>query len=130
MDGRFRVSNSTPPCEIAVKEILPALRAIIAQRLVEEKGASIYAASKLLGITPAAVSNYVKSKRGNALRDILITNPKVKEMLDDVVDRIKRGDVNLSTYYCILCAESRKVLNLEGYRLGACFYENMHQPKF
>lgn len=52
----------TLPCEYSVKELLPAIRAIIAEKLVVERKISIYKTSELLGVTPAAIENYIKKK--------------------------------------------------------------------
>ncbi len=48
------------PCEFSVREILPAVRSIVAQKLIKERNLSEYKAANLMGLTPAAVSNYLK----------------------------------------------------------------------
>jgi hypothetical protein len=53
-----------PPCEIIVQKILPALRSELARILIEEYNFSQQQASTTLGITKAAVSQYLNSKRG------------------------------------------------------------------
>lgn len=52
------------PCEVAAKEVMPSIRASIAYVLVNEFKLSKYEAAKLLGLTPAAVSNYIDGRRG------------------------------------------------------------------
>jgi hypothetical protein len=51
------------PCEQIVWDILPSIRAAIAEELVK-RGISQKEVSKMLGITPPAVSQYVSKKRG------------------------------------------------------------------
>jgi uncharacterized protein len=53
------------PQEIEVRYIIPAIRGKLAHVLVEEKGVSQKAASKILGLTEAAISQYLNHKRGN-----------------------------------------------------------------
>jgi len=52
------------PCEIVAKKLMPTIRASIAEVLVKKYGFSIYETAKILGLTPAAISNYLLGKRG------------------------------------------------------------------
>jgi uncharacterized protein len=51
------------PSEIESKSLIPAVRAILAKDLVKAKGLKEEEVAKLLGITQAAVSNYLRLKR-------------------------------------------------------------------
>jgi len=51
------------PCEQIVWDVLPSIRAAIAEELVK-RGISQKEVSRMLGITPPAVSQYVSKKRG------------------------------------------------------------------
>ncbi len=113
------------PCEVSVKEILPAVRSIVAEKLVKERNMSEYKVASIMGLTPAAVSNYIKSKRGSGLRYILEKDPKFMKILSEVVDRIASNNTSLAAYYCILCSEGKKVLNKNGYNLAPCYYESV-----
>jgi len=53
------------PQEIEVRYIIPAIRGKIARVLVEEKKISQKQAAKILGLTEAAISQYLNGKRGN-----------------------------------------------------------------
>ena len=66
------------PCEIIVWNVLPSIRAALVEELVKS-GISQKEVSKMLGITPAAVSQYVSKKRGHKI-----------DFKDDVKDEIKR----------------------------------------
>ncbi len=50
------------------KSVIPALRALIVKRLVEEHGMTQQKAAKLLGVTQPAVSKYLHQKRGAAIK--------------------------------------------------------------
>ncbi|BFH74317.1 transcriptional regulator [Sulfurisphaera javensis] len=116
----------TLPCEYSVKEILPAIRALIAEKLVEEKNLSIYKAADLMGLTPAAVENYLKKRRGTAVKELLKRDKEFMDYLEDFSEKVikQKDSVSLSSYYCILCAEGKKVLNKNGYRLSHCIVES------
>lgn len=117
----------TLPCEYSVKEILPAIRALIAEKLVNEYNVSIYKTAELMGLTPAAVENYIKKRRGITVKEILKDDKKFMELIDNFTKIIlseKRGG-QLSTYYCVLCTEGKKVLNRHGYQLSHCLMETL-----
>lgn len=56
------------PCERAVSAVLPLIRAEIAKSLILDFKLTQIKAAKLLGLTQAAVSQYVTSKRGYKLK--------------------------------------------------------------
>ncbi len=56
------------PEELASKSVIPAIRALIVKRLVEDYGMTQQEAAKLLGVTQPAVSKYLHQKRGAAIR--------------------------------------------------------------
>jgi predicted transcriptional regulator len=56
------------PEELASKSVIPALRALIVKRLVEDHGMTQQEAAKLLGVTQPAVSKYLHEKRGASIR--------------------------------------------------------------
>jgi hypothetical protein len=56
------------PEELASKSVIPAIRALVVKRLVEEHGMTQQQAAKLLGVTQPAVSKYLHQKRGAAIR--------------------------------------------------------------
>ena len=120
-----KTMSLVPPCEYSVKELLPAMRSIIATKLVKDKGYPLYRAALLMGITPAAVANYMNGKRGTAVKSISEKDPRLMEMIGDLVDKISSsgGSTQLSSYYCILCAEGKKALKRNGISLPSCLYE-------
>jgi len=56
------------PEELASKSVIPAIRALIVKRLVEEYDMTQQEAANLLGVTQPAVSKYLHQKRGAAIR--------------------------------------------------------------
>jgi predicted transcriptional regulator len=55
------------PCEVGVKTVLPAVKAIMARNIVEKHGLNEKQTANLLGLSQSAVSRYVGRERGNHL---------------------------------------------------------------
>jgi len=53
------------PAEIESKSLIPALRAIIAKDLAKKHNIREDKISQMLGVTQAAISNYIRGIRGN-----------------------------------------------------------------
>ena len=100
------------PCEVATKKVLPALRAATAIVLVNEYGFTTYRTAKLLGLTPAAVSNYLFRRRGAELVDLLLNNEKYKRIVEEIANRLVSGasPEEITVYACLLCREIRSEL--------------------
>jgi predicted transcriptional regulator len=58
------------PCEVGVKTILPAVKAIMARNIVGKHGFKEKETAALLGLSQSAVSRYVTRNRGNHLLEI------------------------------------------------------------
>ena len=77
------------PDEIASKSVIPAIRAMVARRLVDEHGMTQQQAAHLLGITQPAVSKYMHNKRGVAIK--LEGIPRVDEATNKIVVMLVSG---------------------------------------
>ncbi len=104
----------TTPCEVASRKYVPAIRASVAIILVREYGLSAYRAAKLLGLTPAAVTNYLLGRRGGELVGVLLGNENLKKMVFELASRIAAGSVDdtasLQRIVCRLCKELRRLV--------------------
>jgi predicted transcriptional regulator len=67
-------------CDTIVRTILPPMRAEMVYRLVHDRGLSQSDAAKKLGITRAAVSQYMSRKRGAG-------EVEISTELDSLIDR-------------------------------------------
>ena len=75
------------PSEIESKLLIPALRAILSKELVIEKGLKEEEVARMLGITQAAVSNYVRGTRGdNELISKLVSLSEIMSMIKEISD--------------------------------------------
>jgi len=76
------------PAEIESKTLIPALRAILAKKLSENKIREDEI-SKMLGVTQAAISNYIRGTRGDPnLIAKLLTEKQVVQMLDEISENL------------------------------------------
>ena len=77
------------PAEIESKSLIPALRAILAKDLANKHNIREDEISKMLGVTQAAISNYIRGTRGDPkLIEKLLEDKQVAEMLDDISDSL------------------------------------------
>lgn len=75
------------PSEIESKLLIPAIRAILSKELVIEKGLKEEEVARLLGITQAAVSNYLRGTRGdNELIAKLLSLSEIMSMIKEIRD--------------------------------------------
>lgn len=87
------------PCEVIVWDVLPSIRAAIAEELVK-RGLSQKEVSRLLGITPPAVSQYVSKKRGYNIQFADDVRLAIEKLADDLIQN--KVD-NLVERICEIC---------------------------
>lgn len=92
------------PCELVVWKILPAIRAKLAIEMVND-GMSQREIAKKLGITEAAVSQYINKKRAS---DFAI-NHKLDKAFNESAEKVGNSDNELEVIKeaCKLCKEIR-----------------------
>ncbi|MEM1937901.1 MAG: helix-turn-helix domain-containing protein [Candidatus Caldarchaeum sp.] len=78
------------PAEIESKVTIPLLRALIARKLVYGKKFTQEQVANVLGITQAAVSNYLRGVRGWSVD--WERNEELNKWVDEVVDAILRKE--------------------------------------
>lgn len=88
------------PCEIIGWQVLPAVRREIAKYMIDEKNMSRKEVAKKLGITEAAICQYLKAKRGGKHKFNGHDLAKIKEMAEMVAVSSK-GLNNM----CVVCRE-------------------------
>lgn len=77
------------PAEIESKTLIPALRAIIAKKLANDHNIREEEISKMLGVTQAAISNYIRGTRGDpVLIGKLLSQDKVGKMINELCDNL------------------------------------------
>tara|TARA_B110000881_G_C18481391_1_gene466698 strand:+ start:172 stop:651 length:480 start_codon:yes stop_codon:yes gene_type:complete len=77
------------PAEIESKTLIPALRAILAKKLAEEHDIREDEISKMLGVTQAAISNYIRGTRGDpSLIAKLLAEKQVAQLIDELCEHL------------------------------------------
>ena len=108
------------PSEIESQWLIPAIRSIIAIELVKKHNFSQENVAAILGITQAAVSNYISGNRGdNKIIRKLRSNYKVMEFVNDITE-------NLSTNYSFTPYCMVKYIELFNYVKHSLFICKIH----
>jgi Predicted transcriptional regulator len=98
------------PCEVAAREVMPSIRASIAYVLTTEMGLSKYEAARLLGLTPAAISNYLERKRGDKYFDQIVKDPRSMAMVKEAAGLVlaawfdERASQQFQYITCAICS--------------------------
>jgi len=89
------------PCEVAVKTVLPNIRALIVKELSENYHMRQADVAKLLGISQPAVSMYIRKNRGIAID--LEKEKDVHERIIWLSERIFDGSITQEEYISKVC---------------------------
>ncbi|MEM1569657.1 MAG: transcriptional regulator [Candidatus Bathyarchaeia archaeon] len=102
-----------PPCESSVKFILPAVRLLIAKKLIEKYKFTQISAAKALGTTQAAISHYMHSKRGWRLAEKLMNIEDVREFIEKSAEKIATSETYSINVFdiCQLCKITQKYMS-------------------
>ena len=91
-----------PPCMIVVKDILPSIRVLIARELVEIHGLKKSKAANLMGLTPAAITQYLNTSRGDNTK-FIEESTKIREMISDMAQDMVHGESPLDMLLLKMC---------------------------
>jgi predicted transcriptional regulator len=94
---------------VAVRSVVPAVKALVASELVEMHGLKQDEVAELLGISQSAVSRYAGRTRGHMIRigELKGVKPLISRMTSLLLD----GDCEmqeLMTLFCQVCVAVRK----------------------
>ena len=89
------------PCEQIVWDVLPSIRAAIAEELIK-RGISQKEVSRMLGITPPAVSQYLSKKRGYNIEFREDIRQAIGVLADDLIKEDIKG-TDLVKRICSIC---------------------------
>ena len=89
------------PCEEIVWNVLPSIRAAIAEELIK-RGISQKEVSRMLGITPPAVSQYLSKKRGYNVEFREDIRQAIGTLADDLIKEDIKG-TDLVKRICSIC---------------------------
>ena len=89
------------PCEVAVKTVCPAIRAFMAQNLIEKHDMNQIEAAKILGVTQSAISKYSNKVRGTTIP--IETVPKVQALTDQMITLLMATPVQQTDVMRLFC---------------------------
>jgi len=100
------------PCESISRRLIPIFRAYIARELIEKYGFTQTEVAKKLGTTQAAISQYLRLKRGTGdLKQFDEILPIIQSAAREVASEISSGGVDLDKIalkFCELCLSIQK----------------------
>jgi hypothetical protein len=96
------------PCEVAVRSVIPAIRALVAKEL-EDQGFSQDQIAEILGVSQSAVSKYSRNVRGRAIKvdDIEEIRPFIDGIVIILLDGTRQS-VELLQLFCQACIAIRR----------------------
>lgn len=97
-----------PFCEAIVFEILPAVRAMVATRLITDYGFSQTQAARRMGVSQPAISQYKRSLRG-VRSEILEKYPQIAELAGNIAAKIASGRDESQRPTLMFCDICRKI---------------------
>lgn len=95
------------PCETVVWDVLPSIRAAVAEELVK-RGLAQKEVSKLLGITPPVVSQYVSKKRGYNIEFGEEIKASISRLADDLLEKKVDSPVERICEICRMMRDDEK----------------------
>ena len=101
--------NLILPCEVGVKTVLPAVKAIMARQIVEKHGRNEQEAATLLGLSQSAISRYISKERGNLLA--IEGSTEILALIDQMVTSLIKEPSNktqILTLFCQACQAIRE----------------------
>jgi uncharacterized protein len=103
------VDNLILPCEVGVKTVLPAVKAIMARQIMQKHGLNEQETAKLLGLSQSAVSRYSSKERGNLItiegsNDILAL---IEQMVTNLIKE-PNNKAEMLKLFCQTCQSIRE----------------------
>jgi len=99
------------PCEVAVKCVLPVVRAMVAKELMTVDGLRQVDVAKLLRVSQPAISLYGRNMRGRAID--FENDEHIRRLVSDMAKSLAEGNLSrrdLILRYCGVC----KVIRAKG----------------
>ena len=100
-----------PPCIIMVQYILPALRVLIAKELVEKHGLRRVRAAEKMGITPAAVTQYLGKLRGETAVKLVESSDEVIEIVSKIANGLAKDEASVYDVLENICRACRAMMS-------------------
>ena len=97
------------PCEIAVKSLIPAMRAYVAKELTQTHRMKQEEIANILGISQTAISKYISNVRGQAFQ--IDRTVQMQKMLSGIASEVAAEKISgplLAIRFCQVCKTARQ----------------------
>lgn len=97
-------------CENFVKNFLPAIRSLLAKKLLNDYNLTQKQAADLLSLTQPAISQYIRESRGIKVR-IIERKENIMKLINELADDIASKNLKekeLQSKFCNICKVLRK----------------------
>jgi len=97
------------PCEVAVKSVVPSIRAFVAKELTQSYNMKQNDVAELLGITQTAVSKYTRQVRGAVLK--IDQTKEIRSMMEKIAKELANQEItrqDLVIKFCEVCKTVRQ----------------------
>ncbi len=99
------------PQEIEVWYLIPALRRELAKIFIKDYGLTQKKSAEVLGITNAAISQYISSKRGKGINFTEKETKNIKKSAEKIIKN--KGDLMKELYdLCVLLRKSKTICDI------------------
>ncbi|WP_455276716.1 transcriptional regulator [[Eubacterium] cellulosolvens] len=92
-----------PPCVTIVKYLLPAIRVLVMKELIEKHNMRKIDVSDKMDLTPAAITQYLKGKRGNLFVEEIEDSQEAMMMISKLSDALAKKDTSIDIIIERLC---------------------------
>ncbi|MCW3975922.1 MAG: hypothetical protein NWE86_06755 [Candidatus Bathyarchaeota archaeon] len=99
-----------PPCMTVVKYLLPAIRVLVMKDLIEKHKMRKIDASLKMELTPAAITQYFKGKRGHPLLEEIENSEETMKMISELTEFLANNNApseNMMERLCGICTTIR-----------------------
>jgi len=94
-----------PLCEVVSQYVLPAMRALVAKKIVEDFNFSQKKAAEMLDTTQPAISQYMSRSRGQKTK-VFDEYPEVLQKINELAEGIAKEEVKsdqITIRFCEIC---------------------------
>jgi predicted transcriptional regulator len=92
-----------PPCVIIVKHVLPAIRVLVMKELIEKYDMRKVDASAIMELTPAAITQYLKGKRGTMFIHEVLQSEETIKRISKLAETLARKGASMEDVMEQLC---------------------------
>jgi hypothetical protein len=100
----MKMAVAPAPCELAVRVVIPSLRALVAKELTQTYSLKQQEIASALGVTQSAVSQYVRSVRGKTLDlDGIVPIDRIVKETAELISKNEASAAYINRQYCQAC---------------------------